>query len=575
MHPPIWTPRFYQNEATASFWNSLMIDPNNMPLIGMPTGSGKSGVIGMICHEGLRRFPGMRITVSTTSKELVAQDAAALLKVWPQAPFGIFSAGLKSKQAAMPITLTTVQSAVKAYKEFGRQNLVIVDEAQDVAPEDETNYGRFFDGLREENPLLRVGGLSATLFRKKKGLLVENGGIFNTVCYDITGRRAFEVLVNMGYLVPVRAHPMNFTYDVSGVKTTGGDYNENQLQKVVNDGDKTERALQEALQRGAAYKHWLIFCVGIEHIETTAAILSAWGETCTYVHSKMSGTERDLRIAAFKRGEYRMMINDGILTTGFDDPKIDHIVILRPSKSPVLHVQILGRGTRPDYAPGFDLDTLEGRLEAILASGKPFCYVSDFGGNLERMGPINDPVIPGRKTKKGTMPIKVCKTDKLVRPEAQGCGCYNFAAARRCEECGEEFIFDDEPKLEKKASTAVATAMSTPECYWFAVNRVEYEPHTRPFTPPAMKVAYFSGLNRYSQLVSVESAAGFAKHRARNWWRARGVEPPEMTHEGFQIVDTLPIPRWVLVQVNLTYPRVIQESFELEKPLLYNEKEPA
>lgn len=573
MASKLWVPRFYQTEATASFWQSLFDDENNNPLIGMPTGSGKSGVIGMICHEGITRFPAMRITVGTHVKELVAQDAAALLKVWPQAPFGIYSAGLKSKQAAMPITFTSIQSAVKDPAAFGKQNVLLIDEVQMVSPDEETSYQKFIRELKKTNPLLRVGGLSATLFRKKGGMLVGNGSLFNTTCYDITGRRAFEVLINMGYLVPLRSRPTSFTYDVSEVKTSGADFNQGDLNRIVNEGDKTERALAEALQIGADLNCWMVFCSGIEHVENTLAILTAWGESATCVHSKMSDTERDMRIAAFKRGEYRIIINDGILTTGFDHPPVDHLVILRPTKSPVLHVQILGRGTRPDFADGFDLDTTEGRLAAIYASGKHFCRVSDFGGNLERLGPINDPAIPGRRKKKGTMPIKICKTERLVygapRGMAFGCGCYNFCAARYCEECGAEFIFDDEPKIEKKATDAAAVAMSDPECYWFKVDRVEYEPFTRPFTPPAMRVMYFCGLSRYTQLIAVETETPFARHRAREWWRERGFTPPDHTHEGLQYTDQLPIPQWVLVQVNLKYPRVIQESFEDEKPELF------
>jgi len=69
------------------------------------------------------------------------------------------------------------------------------------------------------------------------------------------------------------------------------------------------------------------------------------------------------------------MVNVGVLTTGFDFPEIDLIIMLRPTNSPVLWVQMLGRGTRP-------------------ADGKENCMVLDFAGNTPRLGPINDPMIP-------------------------------------------------------------------------------------------------------------------------------------------------------------------------------------
>lgn len=574
----IWTPRFYQTEAVDAFVDELHADEAANLLIGMPTGSGKSGVIAMIIKRLLTQYPGMRATVGTHSKELVAQDAAALIKVWPQAPFGIFSEGLKSKNALMPITFCSILSAVKNIKAFGKQNLFLIDEVQMLSPDEETSYQKFIKGLREENPGLRVGGLSATLYRKKGGMIVE-GNIFNKTCYDITGRRAFETLINLGYLIPLKSKPTSFVFDVSKARSVGGDFNQGDIQKIVNEDGKTERALQEALQLGADLNHWMVFCSGIEHVEKTAAILAAWGESVTYIHSKMSDGERDIRIKMFTEGQVRIIVNDGILTTGFDCPFVDHLVVLRPTKSVVLHVQILGRGTRPYYADGFDLETTEGRLAAIAASSKQFCRVSDFGGNLERLGPINDPTLPGRKKKSGIMPIKICQTSRLVygepRGTLRGCGEYNFCAARYCEECKAEFIFDEEPKIDKEATKAVAISMSEPECYWFPVDSCEYEPYTRPFQHPAMRVLYYCGLNRYTELISLESEAPYARHRAHEWWRERGFEPPLLTHDGFKYTHDLPIPKWIYVHINTKFPRIMATSFDDEQPEVNPVKAPS
>lgn len=60
-----------------------------------------------------------------------------------------------------------------------------------------------------------------------------------------------------------------------------------------------------------------------------------------------------------------VVVNNNVLTTGFDDPEIDLIAVLRHTASSPLWVQMLGRGTRPVYAPGFDLNTTGGRLAAI------------------------------------------------------------------------------------------------------------------------------------------------------------------------------------------------------------------
>src|SRR4029079_8138707 len=105
---------------------------------------------------------------------------------------------------------------------------------------------------------------------------------------------------------------------------------------------------------------------------------------------------------ALRAGEVRALVNNNILTTGYDDPTIDLIMVLRPTMSVVLWVQMLGRGTRPVFPPGYDSETLEQRMAAIMASGKFDCLVLDYAGNTRRLGPINDPVIPAPPKSKGT-----------------------------------------------------------------------------------------------------------------------------------------------------------------------------
>src|SRR5512140_3338529 len=120
-------------------------------------------------------------------------------------------------------------------------------------------------------------------------------------------------------------------------------------------------------------KPWRVFASGVDHAIHVRDMLESLGVSTSVVHSRMSDGERDQNIADFVAGRYRAMVNNGILTTGFDFPEIDLIVMLRPTQSPGLWVQMLGRGTRPVYAPGFDLDTKDGRLEALKAGPKQNC----------------------------------------------------------------------------------------------------------------------------------------------------------------------------------------------------------
>jgi DNA repair protein RadD len=305
-------------------------------------------------------------------------------------------------------------------------------------------------------------------------------------------------------------------------------------------------------------------------------MLVAMGENAVYCHSKMGEKQRDLAIATFKAGGARMIISEGILTTGFNSPFVDCIVMLRPTSSPGLHVQILGRGTRPYYATGahFDLETIEGRLDAIASSEKQNCLVLDFAGNTERLGPINDPRIPKLKVKSGIpgdAPVKICPV----------CGTYVHAAQRICDginwdgtRCNHEFEFDT--KLEQTASTAEIIARDAPLLAWFKVDRVEYETyHSRknPGSPPMMRVKYYSGMRRFTEQVAIEHDT-WAGKRARDWWRVRlhlmglgHVPPPPTTAKGMTFVAYLKWPTHIHVHLNAgKYENIIAHSFDGTTP---------
>lgn len=570
--------RWYQEEAVAAIFKAIARAGVN-PLVGLPCGTGKSWVIAKLLRQALTAYPMVRAIVSINSKKLVSQNTKALINHWEFAPVGIYCDGLdgvdgiNGRETNQPITIGTIQSMANNAEAFGFVNLLIIDEVQVVSPKEETQYQGFISKLKEKNPQLVVIGLSATLYRSKGGMLIDHG-LFNEVCYDITDWQNFNRLVKEGYLVPLTSTATKFSYDVSGIKTSGDDFNQKALAESVNTDDNNRRVILEALQRGVGRKHWLFFCAGTQHVDDVVTILKELGLNAAGAHSKMPGTEADDNIDAYCKGEIMMLVSDSMLVVGFDAPFTDHIVVMRPSKAVVRHVQGLGRGTRPWYAPGYDLDTIEGRLAAIEASGRVDCLISDFGRNLERLGPINDPLIPGKRKKSGILAIKICRTDKLISPHI-GCGEYNFTAARECWKCHAPFMFEEkEDKLEKEASKAVAVRLPKPQCEWLPVDGHEYEIFRRAGHMPTMRATYSYGMNRYSELVSLEHEKPFVNKMGRDWWRKRGIEPLATLEDTMQFKDLLPMPMWILVEFNGNYPRIVQHCFENEHPPLYeNPKE--
>src|SRR5258708_21594179 len=272
------------------------------------------------------------------------------------------------------------------------------------------------------NPNLKIIGMSATLYRMGMGMITENG-LFTDVVYNKTDMDGFNQLVEQGYIAPLIPLRTKTELDVSDVGVHNGEFVSTQLQGAVDNAHFTFKALQELVHAGHNRRSWLIFASGIEHAEHIAEQLGAFGIDCAPVHSKRPSEYNDAAIKAFKANELRAIVNYGKLTTGFDHPAIDLIEMLSPTLSVPLWVQMLGRGTRP-------------------ADGKQNCLVMDFARNTPRLGPINDPQIPTKKSStSGEMPIKICES----------CGTYNHISARLCCNCGEQFSFQQ--KLVGKAAT--------------------------------------------------------------------------------------------------------------------------
>ena len=396
--------RQYQTEAVASIWQYFQTHPTGNPIIAMPTGSGKTIVNARFLEGIYKMFPFQKVMLLTHVKELIQQNYDKLVALWPDAPVGIYSDGLGQKESRQQITLGGIASVWRKPELFGHVDLIIIDEVHLVSPRGNTMYQTFITALQKINPHIRVIGLTATPWRMGHGLLTDpykdkddkiHPSVFTDFCFDITNYQSFNRLIAEGYLVPLIPKKPKTELNVDGVHLRGGEFIEKDLQLAVDKYEITVAACKEAIELGKDRKKWLVFASGIEHAEHITEILNDMGISAGCVHSKRD--DRNKMIADFRAGKLRALVNNNILTTGYDDPTVDMIVVLRPTMSTVLWVQMLGRGTRPVYPAGYDSETIEQRIEAIKASGKLDCLVLDYAGNTRRLGPINDPVILSSK----------------------------------------------------------------------------------------------------------------------------------------------------------------------------------
>ena len=372
-------PRWYQGEAVAEVMGALQTAANVNPIAAIVTGGGKSLVNACLIEQIALRWPSARVLCLAPSMELVKQnvdEAVQFLAPALVARIGVYCAGLRMKDRMSQYIIGTPQSVARQIKRFGKFDFVIVDEAHVFDMSTKTAQ-RIVDGCRAANPGVRFVGMTATDFRMQglKVVPLTQCGLFNAKVYDLTSGRNFNRLVREGFLSPVVAPSIRFPQvDTEGVKTKGGDFDEAELARRAM--EVTRECVTVALENAEERKHFMWFAVNIEHARMIESALRDAGESVVIIHGELEKSERVDGVEAYLKKHHRHIVSVAMLTTGFNAPFVDCLVVLRPTRSLVLWRQIVGRGFRP-YA------------------GKDNLLVLDAGGNFVRHGAINADVSPG------------------------------------------------------------------------------------------------------------------------------------------------------------------------------------
>ena len=232
--------RDYQKKALKELYSWFETHEGH-PCLVLPTGAGKSHIIAELCKDAIQNWPETRILMLTHVKELIEQDAEKLRLHWPNAPLGIFSAGIGRKELGEPITFAGIQSIKN--QEVGHIDLCIIDECHLVSHKAEGTYRSFLKRLQEVNPNLRVFGLTATPFRMGHGLITDAPALFDDLIEPIT----IEELQRQGYLADLRSKVTRSKLSADGVHRRGGEYIEKELQQAVDITAKTEAVIEEVI----------------------------------------------------------------------------------------------------------------------------------------------------------------------------------------------------------------------------------------------------------------------------------------------------------------------------------------
>ncbi len=486
-----WRP--YQRQATNAA--VVALKTGKPALLVLPTGSGKSLNAGEAANRA--HVAGLRTLILAPSRELVAQDAAAVMRVSGNTVTpSIACSGIGPVDVSGAVVIGTPQTLVRRLEQLGRVDLLVVDEAHRLGRKASGQIHTIVAELRRDNPKLMLLGLTATPFRLDSGHLIEGEDrMFEAITYEVK----YLDLVALKYLAPlIGPRDAIERLDVSGLRIVGGDYAASDLARFDRD-EITDRIADQIVAHGVDRKAWLVFAVGIEHAEHLAEALGRRAIDARLLTGRTPSTERKDLVADFKAGRVRCMVGCDVFSTGFDAPAVDLIAIVRPTCSPVWHVQSAGRGTRP-------------------APDKADCLILDFAGNFSRLGPIDAPHIRAKGERaRGD-------DDTPLTQHCPHCAAMIAARTKTCPICEAVLETEEKPRrTDTLAPLAAAHAVITGAAQVLPVRGVAYTLHYKPDRPASLQIRYQVDGFRFRSVSEWLCAwhPGIAGQQARQEWRRR------------------------------------------------------
>jgi ATP-dependent helicase IRC3 len=326
------TLRPYQQEAIEAVLAAEVCGIRR-PLIALPTGCGKTVIFAHLIGQR-----DGRSLVLVHRDELIAQAAEKLSVIAPGLEVGIVKAA--RDEVGAPCVLASVQTLSRESR-LARLPLgfetVIVDEAHHAVAE---TYRRILTAVGSFNaggPL--TVGVTATPMR---GDQVGLKAVFQEIVY----KRSILDMILGGYLADVRGIQVGLKVDFRRLHTRAGDFLDREVEDLLMEADAPEYLCQ-AYREHARQRKALCFTPTVNMAMLMADRLRSIGVAAEMVCGETPIDERRATLQRLKSGETRVVCNCAVLTEGFDEPSVDCIVLMRPTKSLTLYTQMVGRGTRP------------------------------------------------------------------------------------------------------------------------------------------------------------------------------------------------------------------------------------
>lgn len=370
---------------------STPTDRNVGVILVAPTGAGKTTMAAYVCEAAQEKKS--KILFLAHRKELIEQASKRLDE--SGIDHGIIKAGNK-RVNNLPVQVASVQTLVRRLHKLDKFNFIIIDECHRTAAK---SYMRVLEKL----PGAVIIGLTATPYRTDGAGL---GGVYQ----DLVECSSVQELTDMGFLVPAKCFTTPLAPNLAKVKTVAGDYDKGEIERRV---DKPELI-------GDIYEHWskhaadrttVIFATSRKHAKHITEMFVENSVACEYLDGETDESERTRILDRLESTETQVVVNVGILTEGWDCPRVSCVVLARPTKSLGLYLQMAGRALR-------------------VFPGKGDCIILDHGGNIHNHGLVADPryfsIEPKSKVKESTVPVSTCNE------------CFATFRGKKCPACGKE-----------------------------------------------------------------------------------------------------------------------------------------
>lgn len=382
--------RDYQQEAVDKLfqhWGRGKTSPCTLQLC---TGAGKSHVIAEIVRK-----VGRPTLVLQPQKEILEQNYEKLLLAGiPKEAISICSASAGDWMIG-GLTLATIGTIAKHWQHCKHFELVIIDE-NDTVPNDraDSQYLTFLNHLKQENPKVRVVGLTATPFRNQTWC--DANGTPTVYCRPLTRiytrkgkgtpfgewfwsggiiyKCTIPELQERGFLSPTEYYQAKTDWSFVNNYPGRTDYDTEEMTQWMEYDDNLSRFHQAVRWCKDNNFKTIVFTPNIDMNFRLMSCIRDGGGTAEMMDSDNDNRKsRTAKMEAFRKGEFQFLVNVGMVGRGVDVPSVDAIIMCRPTKSLGLYTQYIGRALR------IDPDNPD-KVARIL----------DLSGNVARFGKVED-----------------------------------------------------------------------------------------------------------------------------------------------------------------------------------------